>query len=147
MCTFYYPLRTKKFTFLSEGTDVKLQQHIHQKYFNLCHIMLLCQSCWIGKNTNNKFSCVMVLIVRPSSNLKFQFVFGFIECLWEIFSLLNFETFWFYIWILVIYFWLLILRYKWLQVTSYLMPMNKKTEYKDQKYILRNAENDLKKKV
>ena len=35
----------------------------------------------------------MVLIVRPSSTLKFQFVFGFNECLWEIFSLLNFEKF------------------------------------------------------
>ena len=31
----------------------------------------------------------MVFIVRPSSTLKFQFIFGFKEFLWEIFSFLN----------------------------------------------------------
>ena len=112
----YCPLRKKRFSFLSDGTNIRIQHHIHQKDLNLCYIMLLCQSCcWIGKNTNKKFSCVIVLIVRPSSTLKFQFVFGFNECLWEIFSLLNFENFWFYIWILAVYLWLLILRHKWLQ--------------------------------
>ena len=115
----YCPLRKKRFTFLSEGTNVRIQQRIHQKNLNLCYIMLLCQGCcWIGKNTNKKFSCVMVLIVRPSSTLKFQFVFGFNECLWQIFSLINFENFWFYIWIVVVYLWHLILQYKWLQVNS-----------------------------
>ena len=95
----------------------------YQKDLNLAYIMLLCQGCcWIGKSTNKKFSCVMVLIVRPSSTLKFQFIFGFNECLWGISSLLNFENFWFYIWVLVVsYLWLLILRHKWLQVTSYPM--------------------------
>ena len=54
--------------------------------------------CWIGKSTNKKMtSCVMVLITRPSSTLKFQFVFGFNEYLWAIFLLLSFENFWFYI--------------------------------------------------
>ena len=103
------------------------EQNINQKDLKLCYIMLLYQGCcWIGRNTNNKFSCVMVLIVRPSNTLKFQSVFGFNECLWEIVSLLNFENFWFYILVLVVYLWLLILPYKWLQVTSYPMPMNKK---------------------
>ena len=127
VCTFYCPLWKKRFTFLPEGTDVQIQQHINQKDLRLCYITLLCQSCcWIGKNANNKFSCVMVLIVRQSSTLKFQFVYCFNECLWEIVSLLNFENFWFYILVLVVYLWLLILPYKWLQVTSYPMPMNKK---------------------
>ena len=117
VCTFYCPLRKKRFTFLPEATDVNIQQHIHQKDLNLCYIMLLCQGCCrIGKNINKKFSCVMVLIVRPSSTLKFQFVFGFNECLWGIFSLFNIENFWFYIWVVVVsYAWLLILRHKWLQ--------------------------------
>ena len=82
----YCPLRKKRFSFLSDGTNIRIQHHIHQKDLNLCYIMLLCQSCcWIGKNTNKKFSCVIVLIVRPSSTLKFQFVFGFNECLRDLF--------------------------------------------------------------
>ena len=40
------------------------------------------------KNTNKKFSCFMVLILRPSSTLKFQFASGVNECFWEFFSLL-----------------------------------------------------------
>ena len=43
--------------------------------------------------------------------------------------------------------WLLILRHKWLQVTSYPMPMNKKFEYKDhQKYIPKSWERSVKRK-
>ena len=62
------------------------------------YIMLLCQGCyWIGKSANKKFSCVMVLIMRPNSTLKFQcFWFQWISL--EIFSFLNFEKF------LVLYF-------------------------------------------
>ena len=45
----------------------------------------------------------------PSSTLKFQFVFGFSGCLWVIFSLLNFENFWFYIVVVVV--WVLIIRH------------------------------------
>ena len=43
-------------------------------------ILLLCQGyCWIGHgiNTNKEFNCFMVFIIRPSSTLKFQFIFGF----------------------------------------------------------------------
>ena len=120
----YCPLRKKSFTFLSEGTNVHIQQHIHQKDLNLCYIMLLCQGCcWIGKNTNKKFSCVMVLIMRPSSTPNSQFVFGFNECLWETLPLWNFENFWFYIWIVVAYLGLL--------TSCHLlnpMPMNKTPE-------------------
>ena len=138
MCTFYCTLRKKKgFIILPKDTDVRIQQRIHQKDV---YIMLLCQGCcWIGKNTNKKFSCVMVLIMRPTSTLKFQFVFGFNECLWEIFSLLNFENFWFYIWVVVVYLWLLILQHKWLQVTSYPMPMNKNLGCKDHQIYIMNC--------
>ena len=69
-----------------------------------------------------------VFIMRPSCTLKFQFVFGFNQSLWGIFSLLNFENVRFYIWVLVV--WLLILRQKWLQVTSYPYQWIKKIECK-----------------
>ena len=39
-------------------------------------------------------------IIRPGSTLKFQFAFGFNECLWAIFSLLSFKNFWINIWVL-----------------------------------------------
>ena len=93
ICTFYCPLKKNRFIILPKGTDVHIQQHIHQKDLNLCLHHVTMPRWLLGKNTNNKFSCVMVLIMRPSSTLKFQFVFGFNECLWEIFSLLNFEKF------------------------------------------------------
>ena len=72
------------------------------------------------KNPNKEFSCVMVFIMRPSST--FQFNFGFNE-------FLIWENFWFYIWVMLVSF--LILRHKWLRVTSYPMPMNKNLECKD----------------
>ena len=74
-----------------------------------------------------------------TSTLKFEFVFGFNRCLWEIFSLLNFENFWFYIWVVVVYLWLLILQHKWLQVTSYPMPMNKNLGCKDHQIYIMNC--------
>ena len=46
----------------------------------------------------------MVLIIRPGSTLKFQFVFGSNECLGAIFSLLSFENFWCYIWVVIMAF-------------------------------------------
>ena len=54
-------------------------------------------------------------------------------------SLLSFEDFWFYIWVVIV--WVLIFRHKWFQVTSYpIMSMNKKPERKDHKtYIFRNV--------
>ena len=64
------------YTILPEGTNVKIQQHIYQR--------LGC--CWIGKNTNKEFSYVTVFMMRPRGTLKFQFVFGFNECHWPIFS-------------------------------------------------------------
>ena len=98
----------------------------------LSPIKLLCQGyCWIEKNTNNRF---MVLIIKPGSTLKFQFVFSFNKCLWAFFFLLSFENFWIYIWVVVV--WLLSLRHRWLYFKSPLtrrsMPMNKKLECKDQ---------------
>ena len=108
--------------------------HSSKRFKPLSDIMLLSQGCcWIEKNTSKEFSCVMVFRMKSSSFLKFQFVFGFNECLWAVFSLLNFEHFWFYIWVVVV--WLLILWHKWLQVTSYPNSMNKKFECEDhQKY-------------
>ena len=47
----------------------------------------------LEKNTRN-LTVFMVLIISPSSTLKFLFVFGFNHCLWATFSL-NLENFWF----------------------------------------------------
>ena len=47
----------------------------------------------------------MPLIIRPISTLKFQFIFGFSECLWAIFSLSSFEKFWFYVCVVLYKFW------------------------------------------
>ena len=98
----------------------------------LCDTLLLCQGyCWIGKNTNKKFSCVMMFIMRPSSTLKLQFVFGFNECL--VATLSSFQNFWFYIWVVVV--WLLILWHKWL----HLLPHT----YEKNPNIFQNVEKDL----
>ena len=74
---------------------------------------------------------VMVFILIRNSTLKFQFVFGFNECLLTIFFLLNLKIsgFIFGLWLHGF----LILRHKWLQVTSLypIMPMNKKLECKE----------------
>ena len=50
-----------------------------------------------------------------------------------------------YIWVVVLYLWVLILWNKWLQVTSYPTPMNKKLECKDhQIYIMKYWERSVK---
>ena len=62
--------------------------HSSKRYEPLSGITLLCQGyCWIGKDANKESTCVMLMIfiIRPSSTLKFQFVFVFSECLWAIF--------------------------------------------------------------
>ena len=85
MCTFYCPLRQKRCTLLPKGTDEHIQQHIHQKDLNLCLPLYYYAkvSVELEKNTNKEFNCVMlkVLVIRRSNTLKFQFVFGFNECL------------------------------------------------------------------
>ena len=54
-------------------------------------ITFLCQGYyWMEKQTNKEFKFVMVLIIRPCSILKFQFVFGFNDTVQAIFSLLKF---------------------------------------------------------
>ena len=81
----------------------QLVAHSLKRSKPLSAIRLLCQGYyWIEKNSNKEFNCVMVFIIRPSSTFKFQFVFGFNECVWETFSLLSFKNFSFYIWIVVI---------------------------------------------
>ena len=36
VCTLYCPIRNKRCTLPTEGTDVQVQHHIHQKDLNLC---------------------------------------------------------------------------------------------------------------
>ena len=78
-------------TLLPEGTDVHTQQHIHQKHFKLCLPL-----SYYGKVIVNK-------------------------CLGELFPLLNFEKFWFYIWFVA---WLYDLRHRWLYFTSSQQTLN-----------------------
>ena len=88
MCTFFWPLRKKRCTILTEGTDLHIQQHIHQKNINL-----FLTSCYYTKiivdlekiQTNSTMQWNFV--VRPSS--KFQFAFGFNESV-RIFFLIKF---------------------------------------------------------
>ena len=47
----------------------------------------------LKKNIKKEFSYMMVFLIRPRSTFKFEFVFGWNECLWAIFSLLSFENF------------------------------------------------------
>ena len=59
-CRFYFPLTKKWCALLPEGTDIHIQQHIHQKDLNLC-LPLHYQGNVIvelEKNTNKEFNCV-----------------------------------------------------------------------------------------
>ena len=113
-------LRAQMYTF-SSTVNKKIQTFV---WHHITKPRLL-----LNSNINKEFGCIMVFTIKASNTLKFQFVFFFNECLWAIYSLLSFENFWFYIWVVVV--WLLILRQNWLQVTSYLILMNKKSECKD----------------
>ena len=95
------------------------------------------------KNTNKKFSRFMVLILRLSSTLKFQFIFRFNECLWEFFSWLFSKFLVLYLGCGCIFMTFDITTQKWLQVTCYPMPMNKIPECKDHQYILQNVGKNL----
>ena len=119
VCTFYCSLRKKRCTLLYKGTDVHIQQHIHQKYLNLCLLLHYYGKVIVElEKTQTRNSTVfIVLIIWPISTLKFLFVFGFNEYLWAVFSLLSFKNFWFCICVVVVL--LLILRHIWLYVTSY----------------------------
>ena len=133
VCTFYCPFRKKRCSGKRGAQEKEVYSsswgcrcihsaaHSSKRFKPLSTITWLCQSyCWTGKNTNKEFSCPMVLIIKPNSPLKFQSVFGYDECLWEIFSLLSFENFWFYIWVAVV--WYLIIYHRWLYNTSYPCP-------------------------
>ena len=75
-----------------------------------CHYIKLWQGhCWIEKNTRN-LTVFMVLVIWPSSFLKFPFVFGFISGLW----LYDKTT-----------------KMTLHHLSRLSMPMNKKTECKD----------------
>ena len=62
-----------RFGILPKGTDVPVQQHIHQKDLNIClhHVTIPRLLLLNWKKTQTR--CVIVLIVRPSGTLKFQF--------------------------------------------------------------------------
>ena len=112
---FTVPFRKKRSTLLPKGTDLHIQQHIYQKDLNLCLPLYYYAKVIVElEQTQTRSNCVIVLMIKPSSTFKFKCVFGFNECLWAIFSLLNFENFWFYIRDLVL--WLLVLWQRWLHV-------------------------------
>ena len=94
VCTFYCRLRKKRYTILPEGTYLHIQQHIHQKDLNFCLTSYDYSKVIdkLGKNTNKEFNAVVVFRMRSSST--FQFVFGFNECLRNLFPrLINLRKF------------------------------------------------------
>ena len=102
--------------------------HSSKRFKPLLRHVTMLRSLLNWKKTQTRNSAV--LIMRPSSFFKFQFVFGFNESLWEIFSLLDFENFWLYIWVEVVY----MTFYSTTQMISshsYPMSMNKKLQCKD----------------
>ena len=124
--------------------------HSSKRFKSFPDIMLLCQGCcWVGKNTNKEFSCCcfffLLIIIRPSSTFNFWSVFGFNEYLSGILSLMNVESFWFHVWVVVAR--LLILQHKWPQVTFWPMSKNKKLEFKDHQIHFKMLRKILKKEV
>ena len=64
-------------------------------------IILLCQGyCWIRKNTNKEFNWVMILVIRLSSILQFQFFF--VSILVSI-NFLKIFSFLFWMWLLILF--------------------------------------------
>ena len=56
----YYPLGKKRHNILPEGTDVHIQQHIHQKDLNLFLTLYYYGKVYVEleKNTNKEFDYV-----------------------------------------------------------------------------------------
>ena len=69
------------FKYSTMGTDVHIQQHIHQKD------LYLYRYCSVKKNKNKKLNCVMILIITSSSTL--QFIFFLFVFLFQWMSLIN----------------------------------------------------------
>ena len=58
-CTFYCAPRKKRYTFLSESTDVQIQQYNHQKDLSTCLSLYYCSKVIVElKKTNKEFNCV-----------------------------------------------------------------------------------------
>ena len=130
-------LKTQMYTFSS--TFIK-------KIWNLClHYVTMPRLLLNWKKHKQDIQLSYSAYNETKHHFKIQFVFDFNECLWEIFSLLNFKNFWSYTWVVAVYLWLSILRHKWPPVTSYPIPMNKKLECKDhQIYITKCWERSVK---
>ena len=65
-CTFYCTLRKKKrCVLLSEGTDVHIQQHIHQKDLNLCLTLYYYGKVFdqLEKKQTRNLTAFMVLVI------------------------------------------------------------------------------------
>ena len=78
-CTFYCPLRNKRSPLLPEGTDIHIQQHVYQKGLTLClplyyYSMAIVEFLNCKKTEAGNITVYMVLVISPSSTLKFLFV-------------------------------------------------------------------------
>ena len=130
VCRFFCSLRKKSYAIPLKGTDVHIQQLIHQKDLNIClpsyyYARVIVQLLW--ENTNKKFRYVMLFIMRPSSILRFQFFFFLVSMnVSEQFFLTKFSKF------LVLYLVCTCMTFDFTsKITSYLiMLMNKKSECK-----------------
>ena len=82
-CMFYCATRKKRYTILPEGTDIHIQQHNCRKDLNPC-LSLYCYGKVIVELENTQtmnLTVFMMLVIWPSSTLKFLFVFDFSQCL------------------------------------------------------------------
>ena len=106
MCIFYCLLRKKRCTLLPDGTDVRIQQHIHQKDLNLCLPLYQYGKVIVEleKAQTRNSTGLIVLVIWPSSTFKLPFVFGFNKWCYSSnnFFLLSFKNSW------VVVVWLLI---------------------------------------
>ena len=89
MCSFYYP-------FSSSSADRCRHLVAHSsKNLNLYSVIVLLSQtyCWIVKNTNKNFNCVMVLIIRPSSTLQVSMNASEQSFLYQVFKISSY-IFW-----------------------------------------------------
>ena len=106
-------------TLLPECADVHIQQHINRKYLNRCLPLYYYAKVLVELKKKKKYKKWIQLryAYAYQTNLLLK---NFLKV-----SLKSFESFWFYIWVLVI--WLFFVRQMVLSHLLPLMLMNKKT--------------------
>ena len=144
MCTCYCHLRKKRFIILPKGTDVHIQQHIHQKDLNLClHCITMprlllnwkkqkqdIQLCYSAYNKTKQHFEIPICVWFQWMSLRNLFLIKF----------KNFDV--------IFRLWLYICDFQFYDTNDLKSPLTpcrwiKNLSAKTTKYILRNVEKDL----